>query len=604
MSVQTDIKLIDNASKVLAGINDKVDKLHDKVDAINNTSIKPKDMIETESAFSRLVGGSKDLLGAFSKISVSLYGIKEIFNGISSVVGTITNYSDTLSETTARLNLMNDGLISTDELWNEIYLSSMRSRGSIVDTADAVAKLGLTTKGVFKDNKELVQFSENLTKSFKISGTSTQGISSAMLQLTQAMSSGVLRGEELNSIFENAPLLIQYIADYMDVPIGQIRDLASEGKITADIVKNAILGATDEINQKFDEMPMKFEELGTQFSNIWYNNMQMAQDSLEGIPQNLANNLLPVWDAFTYALFVDLDGIYKEQQKGINNTTSAYADFAKQVSTYTGYVISENEAMKISFTSNFEMLESLFKKTGNVLIETVDFTLDTIDWLVSETTKAIMIALNEIAKAIDGISMGLTNLSSETEEWANYWGEKAAIDWNNMNTYENRLNDKYFGVPIWDLSQTITDQAIDRVVLDSMKRDPNSLLNSTIFTGKTVSGGYYPQLPGVVSLLPSSEKSSYEPISLPKNDISGIARDVSDISKSINNLNDLNKAIMEINEATYHNNVANQFNGNIEIVAYGVDEEGQKAIGKSTEEAIRRVFLNDYQNMQAMGVYA
>ncbi len=592
MSVQTDIKLIDNASKVLAGINDKVDKLHDKVDAINNTSIKPKDMIETESAFSRLVGGSKDLLGAFSKISVSLYGIKEIANTIGGVASRLAHYSDTLSETTARLNLMNDGLISTDELWNEIYLSSIRSRGSIVDTADAVAKLGLTTKGVFKDNKELVQFSENLTKSFKIAGTSTQGISSAMLQLTQAMASGVLRGEELNSIFENAPLLIQNIADYMGVPIGQIRDLASEGKITADIVKNAILGATDEINQKFDEMPMKFEELGTQFSNIWYNNMQMAQDSLEGIPQNLANNLLPVWDAFTYALFVDLDGVYKEQQKGIKDTIGYYEAFAKAVSEYTGYVISENEAMKISFTSNFEMLESLFKKTGNVIWNVAEGIVGSVMYLIEGSIVFILRLLEEA-------SIGFLDFSKEIEI---HLGNMEYLT-DKVFTYENVTNDKYFGVSILDLPQTITDQAIDRVVLDGMKRDPNSLLNSPIFTGKTVSGGYYPQLPGVVSLLPSSEKPNYKPISLPKNDISGIARDVSDISKSINNLNELNKAIMEINEATYHNNVANQFNGNIEIIAYGVDEEGQKAIGKSTEEAIRRVFLNDYQNMQAIGVY-
>lgn len=241
MSVRTDIALIDNASRIFVSINNEANRLNDTIDNINNTPVKPKDMTETENGFSRIVGSSKSLLGTFSKIGASLYGLKEITNIISNTFGAVTGYSDSITLADTRLKLINNGLESTDGLWNEIYNSSRRTRGSILDTAEAVAKLGISTKGVFKNNKELIQFSENLTKSFKIAGTSAQGISASMLQLTQAMASGVLRGEELNSVFENAPLLIQNIADYMEVPIGQIRILASEGKITADIVKNAIL---------------------------------------------------------------------------------------------------------------------------------------------------------------------------------------------------------------------------------------------------------------------------------------------------------------------------------------------------------------------------
>lgn len=578
MSVQTDIKLIDNASKVLASIETKVDSLSDKVDLINQKPIMPKDMPDTEKGFGRLIGSGKNLLGTFSQFSMALYGVKEIFNGIANTIGTITNYSDTLSETTARLNLMNDGLMSTDMLWSDIYDSAMRSRGSIVDTADAVAKMGLMTKGVFSSNAELVQFTENLTKSFKIAGTSTQGISAAMLQLTQAMSSSVLRGEELNSIFENAPLLIQNIADYMGVPIGQIRELASEGKITADIVKNAILGATDEINAKFDEMPMKFDELGVQFENVWYNNMQMIQDDLEGIPQSIADNVLPVWDAFTYALFTDLDGVYQAQQKGINDTTGAYSQFAQQVSLYTRQIISENEAMKIQFVASFEMLESLFKKTINVFIEIGDYFFDAIDYAATWLISRVVNSINEIAIGIDKFTKGATNLSATTSQWAVKWSEQEAIKWNDMNTYENRLGDDFFGVPIWNLSETITQQTIENV---TSAKETSDILKK--------------------------EKNSDEPLNipdLPTTPINNIAKDVSDISSSVKSLNDVNKAIMEINEATYHNNVANQFNGNIQVVAYGTGEEEQKAIGKVTEDAVRRVFLNDYQNTQAMGVYA
>lgn len=578
MSVQTDIKLIDNASKVLASIETKVDSLSDKVDLINQKPIMPKDMPDTEKGFGRLIGRGKNLLGIFSQFSMALYGVKEVFNGITSAIGTVTSYSDTLSETIARLNLMNDGLMSTDTLWNEIYASANRSRGSIIDTAGAVAKIGLLTKGVFSSNAELVQFTENLTKSFKIAGTSTQGISSAILQLTQAMSSGVLRGEELNSIFENAPLLIQNIADYMGVPIGQIRELASEGQITADIVKNAMLGATDEINAKFDEMPMKFDELGVQFENVWYNNMQMIQDDLEGIPQSIADNVLPIWDAFTYALFTDLDGVYQAQQKGINDTTGSYSKFAEQVSIYTGQIISENEAMKIQFVASFEMLESLFKKTINVFIEIGDYFFDAIDYSATWVVSRVVNSINEIAIEIDKFTKGLTNFSAATGNWASYWSEQEAIKWNDMNTYENRLGDDFFGVPIWDLSETITQQAIENVT-----------------SAKETSG------------ISKKEKNSYKPLNLPSvstTPINNIAKDVSDISSSVKSLNDVNKAIMEINEATYHNNIANQFNGNIQVVAYGRGEEEQKVIGKVTEDAVRKVIFNDYQNTQAMGVYA
>lgn len=578
MSVQTDIKLIDNASKVLASIETKVDSLSDKVDLINQKPIMPKDMPDTEKGFGRLIGSGKNLLGTFSQFSMALYGVKEIFNGITSAIGTVTSYSDTLSETIARLNLMNDGLMSTDTLWNEIHSSANRSRGSIIDTADAVAKIGILTKGVFSSNAELVQFTENLTKSFKIAGTSTQGISSAILQLTQAMSSGVLRGEELNSIFENAPLLIQNIADYMGVPIGQIRELASEGQITADIVKNAILGATDEINAKFDEMPMKFDELGVQFENVWYNNMQMIQDDLEGIPQSIADNVLPIWDAFTYALFTDLDGVYQAQQKGINDTTGSYSKFAEQVSIYTGQIISENEAMKIQFVASFEMLESLFKKTINVFIEIGDYFFDAIDYSATWLVSRVVNSINEIAIEIDKFTKGLTNFSATTGNWASYWSEQEAIKWNDMNTYENRLGDDFFGVPIWDLSETITQQAIENVT-----------------SAKETSG------------ISKKEKNSYKPLNLPSvstTPINNIAKDVSDISSSVKSLNDVNKAIMEINEATYHNNIANQFTGNIQVISYGTGEEEQKAIGKVTEDAVRKVIFNDYQNTQAMGVYA
>lgn len=177
------------------------------------------------------------------------------------------NLSDQLTTTTARMNLMNDGLQTTQDLQNMIYLSAERARGSYQATADAVSKLGLMAGDAFGSSQEIIAFMEQINKQFTIAGTEAAGVDAAMLQLTQAMASGVLRGEELNSIFGQAPTIIQSIADYLDVPIGSIREMAAEGQITADIVKAAMFAAADETNAKFESMPKTFSQVWTSFQN-------------------------------------------------------------------------------------------------------------------------------------------------------------------------------------------------------------------------------------------------------------------------------------------------------------------------------------------------
>lgn len=180
----------------------------------------------------------------------------------------VIELADTMTTTTARLDLMNDGLQTTAELQDMILASANRSRAAYQTTADAVSKMGIMAADAFSSNDELIRFTELINKQFTIAGTSASGIDSAMLQLTQAMSSGVLRGEELNSIFEQAPTIIQTIADYLGVPIGQIRTMAAEGQITSTIVKNAMLASADEINAKFESMPMTFAQVWTLAKNI------------------------------------------------------------------------------------------------------------------------------------------------------------------------------------------------------------------------------------------------------------------------------------------------------------------------------------------------
>ena len=200
-------------------------------------------------------------------------GLHSKFMKIAATVGAvlgvkqIIGISDEMAQTTARLNMINDGLQTTEELQRMIFQSAQRSRASYADTADIVAKLALRAGDAFDSNAETIAFAETLNKMFVVAGASQQEMASASLQLTQALGSGVLRGEELNAVFEAAPNIIQTIADYLDVPIGQIRDMAAEGQITADIVKNAVLDAAGKVDKQFRDMPKTFAQIWTQIKN-------------------------------------------------------------------------------------------------------------------------------------------------------------------------------------------------------------------------------------------------------------------------------------------------------------------------------------------------
>lgn len=182
-------------------------------------------------------------------------------------IGKALNISDELVQTTSRLNMMNDGLQSIQELVNMVYAAAQDARGSFSEMADVVARFGNNAGDAFGSSEEVVAFADLIQKQMTIAGASTQEASNAMLQLSQALGSGVLRGDELNSIFEQAPNLIQSIADYLDVPIGQIREMASEGELSADVVKAAIFASADEINAKFEEMPMTWGQIWQSMKN-------------------------------------------------------------------------------------------------------------------------------------------------------------------------------------------------------------------------------------------------------------------------------------------------------------------------------------------------
>lgn len=186
------------------------------------------------------------------------------FQGIQLLVG----WSDQITGATARIDMMNDGLQTTGELQDMIFQSAMRARGSYIETMGFVSKLGTLAGNAFSSSAEIVRFAELINKQMAISGTTTWEAQGAMLQLTQGLASGTLRGEELNSVLEQTPMIAQTIANYLGVSVGEMRNMAAEGLITSEVVKNAMFAAADEIDAKFEEMPYTWGQVFTLAQNI------------------------------------------------------------------------------------------------------------------------------------------------------------------------------------------------------------------------------------------------------------------------------------------------------------------------------------------------
>lgn len=241
-----------------------------RIQEIQNELDKANGKIEEMQEQTRNAQNAADKLhGIYQKVAAVLGTF-----ATAQMIGKALDASDELTATTARLNMMNNsfkeingGLETTDQLVQMVYASAQDARGSFSDMAAVVAKFGNNAREAFSSSTEVVDFANLVQKEMVIAGASTTEASNAMLQLSQALGSGVLRGDELNSIFEQAPNLIQNIADYLDVPIGQIREMASEGQLSADVVKKAVFAASDDINGKFNDMPKTWSQVWTSMQN-------------------------------------------------------------------------------------------------------------------------------------------------------------------------------------------------------------------------------------------------------------------------------------------------------------------------------------------------
>lgn len=207
-------------------------------------------------------------------------GIEAAGRALKDMAVSAVKTTDQLTQLRARIDLINDGSQSTAEIMDKVFSAANRSRGSFLDMADSVAKLNLLAKDAFTSNDEAIYFVEQLNKQFKIAGAGVQETTSAMYQLTQAMAAGKLQGDEFRSIMENAPMLAQSIAQEMGLSVGQLKEMSSQGLITADIIKNALFASAEETNAKFAEIPMTFQDIGTKLQNDLIAALQPVMEEL------------------------------------------------------------------------------------------------------------------------------------------------------------------------------------------------------------------------------------------------------------------------------------------------------------------------------------
>ncbi|MGE4274111.1 MAG: tape measure protein [Desulfitobacterium sp.] len=246
-------QLYDGYTKTISKVNKSTDNATNKIlKASGATDSFNKKLRDTGAGASSASSGVMRLVSAAALLAGSLKGM---------------NIADEFTNTAARLKLINDGLQTQAELQDKIFASANRSRGLYSSMANAVAKLGMLAGDAFGSNDELIAFTELMQKSFRLSGASPQEQSAGMYQLTQAMAAGKLQGDEFRSIMENAPMLAQAIATYTGKSKGELKEMSSEGTITADIIKNAMFMAGEDINTMFETLPITFADIGNRIKN-------------------------------------------------------------------------------------------------------------------------------------------------------------------------------------------------------------------------------------------------------------------------------------------------------------------------------------------------
>ena len=371
---------------------------------------------KAQKVFGVEIPGLMDAAKSGAAFSGAAIGIEAAGRALKDMAVNAIKTTDQLTQLRARIDLINDGSQSTAEIMDKIAAAANRSRGSYLDMADSVAKLNLLAKDAFSSNDEAVYFVEQLNKQFKIAGAGVEETTSAMYQLTQAMASGKLQGDEFRSIMENAPMLAQSIAQEMGLSVGQLKEMSSQGLITADIIKNALFNSAEETNQKFAEIPLTFQDIGTKLQNDLITafapvmqeigNMS-SSDLLQGALNELAFSFKVVAAAAQVSI-ATIRGAFSALSVVINTSKSIITSFAQLFITSMPLVSAAVIGVTAAFIAQRAIVAAHSTMLATLTVRTL--ALRTAAIVTTAATKAWTIAKTALGVAIlttTGLMLGL-----------------------------------------------------------------------------------------------------------------------------------------------------------------------------------------------------
>ena len=412
------------------------------------------------------IPGLMDAAKSGAAFAGAAIGIEAAGRALKDMAVNAIKTTDQLTQLRARIDLINDGSQSTAEIMDKIAAAANRSRGSYLDMADSVAKLNLLAKDAFSSNDEAVYFVEQLNKQFKIAGAGVEETTSAMYQLTQAMASGKLQGDEFRSIMENAPMLAQSIAQEMGLSVGQLKEMSSQGLITADIIKNALFNSAEETNQKFAEIPLTFQDIGTKLQNdlitafapVMQEIGNMASsDLLQGVLNELAFSFKVVAAAAQVSI-ATIRGAFSALSVVINTGKSIASSFAQLFITSMPAVAVAIAGVTAAFVGYKATLILCSTQTAALTVKSI--ALKTVELASAAATKAHAVAMGVLRAAMAGTAAVTAVLS----------GGMVALR----------------GIYIALRSGTLAAAAAQRILNVVMKANPVGLLISVILTLITV----------------------------------------------------------------------------------------------------------------------
>lgn len=347
-------------------------------------------------------------------------GIEAAGRAMKDMAVSAVQTTDQLTQIRARINLINDGSQSTAEIMDKIYSAANRSRGSYLDMADSVAKLNMLAKDAFSSNDEAIYFVEQLNKQFKISGASVEETTSAMYQLTQAMAAGKLQGDEFHSIMENAPMLAQSIAGEMGLTVGQLKEMSSQGLITADIIKEALFNSAEETNAKFAEIPMTFQDIGTQVQNELIAAFQPAMEEISNMTSSgvLNDALAGLSIAFrlvgtaAQAAIITVRGAFSALSVVIGTAKNIVTSFANLFRTAMPGVATAIVGVTTAFITYKATVALCSTQTAALTVKTV--ALKTAQVASAIATRAYAVAMTVVKVAIQGTILSIGALTLGT----------------------------------------------------------------------------------------------------------------------------------------------------------------------------------------------